>query len=386
MASFASIAAVADQKQRCEQYGEWIAARIEAGEVAPLKELASAMVAEHRGGAVEVLGQLADAVCGASAAFAKQAATAVLSVTEEQASKFPAAVHTLLLLLSGVAETEGGVADAAGYHAKACQICLDTRTIDDREKTDTLLKAASLHIKCGKGAEASRFLQDCKIKVKTPFKPSQKLLYNQVNAQVLDHEGNYQLAARGHLEVAQDQTALRNQQITEAAQLESLRGAARCALVCPAGERRDEVLQALCKDDRLDSTPLSALVRKAAQGRLLREADVTGFQADSLPHHQKALVVAVAEHNLLACSSIYANISTQELAQLLLTDAKTAEKTAARMIADGRLTGTISQVTGTVTFTASKDDTGADTHVEAICNQVRDIQATIQMTDRDSRA
>jgi len=378
MADLGSIAAVADQKQRCELYGEWIAARIEASEVAPLKELAAAMVAEHRGGAVEVQGQLADAVCGAAAAYAKEAATAVLSVTEEQASKFPAAVHTLLLLLSGVAETEGNIAGAAGYHAKACQVCLDTRTIEDREKTDTLLKAASLHIKGGKGAEASRFLQDCKIKVKTPFKPSQKLLYNQVNAMVLDHEGNYPLAARGHLQVAQDRAALQSQQITEAAQIESLLGAARCALLCPAGERRDEVLQALCKDDRLDTTPLSALVRKAEQGRLLREADVAGFQGEALLHHAKALGIAVAEHNLLACSSIYANISTQELAQLLLTDPKTAEKTAARMIADGRLTGTISQVTGTVTFTASKDDTGADTGVEVICQEVVDICQNIK--------
>jgi len=329
------------------------------------------------------LENLADALCGAPKTFAKEAAMSVLSMIEDLGSKFPVPVHTLQLLLSGVFETEGDLVAASTYHAKAAQVCLDTKAVEDREKIDTLLKAASLFIKIQKGAEASRFLQDCKIKVRSPFKPSQKLLYNQVNAQVMDHEGNYQVAARGHLDVAQDRQALASGQITEAAQLDSIKCAARCTLISPAGERRDGILETLCKDERLTGT-LATLVKKAFKCHLLREEDVASLKQEVAPHHAAAVSKAVAEHNVLAASTLYKNISTKELAQLLLVDSKIAEKTAATMIADGRVTGTISQVTGTVAFAAIKDETGVDQSVEGICNVVEELKAQIRVVSASS--
>jgi len=336
------------------------------------------MVAEHRGGGAEVLSSLADALCAAPKGFAKEAAVAVLTVTEEQASKFPASVHTLLLLLSGIAEGDSDLDTAAGYHAKASQVCVDARAVEDREKIETLLKAASLHVAIGKPSEASRLLQDCKIKVKSQFKPSQKQMYNQVNAKVLDHEGNYTLAARVHLQVAQDRAALQAGQITAAAQLEALSCAACSALVSESGERKDEVLQMLVKDERLDSVSCAALVHKAEKNRLLRGDDVAALKAALGAHQQSSVGTAVAEHNLVAARNLYKNISTTELAALLHVDSKTAEKTAAKMISDGRLVATISQVTHSVTFTVRKDDTAADDQIEEICEEVQDLQAKVR--------
>jgi len=371
---------IPDQKERVEKYTEWVAERIAANEVAPLQDLASSMVSEHRGGAGEVLVMLADAICAAPASFPrKEASRALLGVIEDLSSKFAAAVHTLQLLLSGLAETEGDIEGAAVFHSKASSVCLDTKSVEDREKIDTLLKAASLFVKCGKASEAERLLHDCKVKVKSPFKPSQKLLYNQVNAQVLDMEANFIVAARVHLQVAQDKEALQSSQITQAAQIDSLSCAARCALVSPAGEKRDEMLQALCKDDRVDSIPTASLVRKAEQHRLLRESDVAALKAAVTEYQLPGVDHAVAEHNLLAASALYKNISTRELGHLLNADAKAAEKTAASMISDGRLFATISQVTGSVTFASRKDDAAADEQVEVICDAVQDLQAKIRV-------
>lgn len=78
------------------------------------------------------------------------------------------------------------------------------------------------------------------------------------------------------------------------------------------------------------------------------------------------------------CRNLYKNISTTELAALLHVDSKTAEKTAAKMISDGRLVATISQVTHSVTFTVRKDDTAADDQIEEICEEVQDLQAKVR--------
>ena len=52
---------------------------------------------------------------------------------------------------------------------------------------------------------------------------------------------------------------------------------------------------------------------------------------------------SIKEHNLLAASKTYANISIEELARLLQVDALEAEKIAAGMIKEGRLHGLIDQ-------------------------------------------
>lgn len=185
------------------------------------------------------------------------------------------------------------------------------------------------------------------------------------------------LAARVHLQISQDKVALQNGQITEAVQLASLRAAAVCALLCSSGERRDEHMQALSKDERMSTLPLDPLVKKCVRHRLLRQEDIDILSKELSPHQQSAMMNAIAEHNLKAASKLYKNISTSELAQLLLTDAKTAEKAAASMVSDSRLAATISQLTQTITFSASEQG-ATDTQVAAICASVENLQPKVR--------
>lgn len=66
---------------------------------------------------------------------------------------------------------------------------------------------------------------------------------------------------------------------------------------------------------------------------------------------------AVMEHNLLACSKIYSNITFLGLGNLLDLSPSAAETMARRMIEQGRLKGTIDQVDRLIWFdTAGEDD------------------------------
>ena len=59
---------------------------------------------------------------------------------------------------------------------------------------------------------------------------------------------------------------------------------------------------------------------------------------------------AVTEHNLLAASKLYNNITFSELGALLEVDPLRAEKIASQMITEGRMNGSIDQIDSIVHF------------------------------------
>lgn len=59
---------------------------------------------------------------------------------------------------------------------------------------------------------------------------------------------------------------------------------------------------------------------------------------------------AVTEHNLLAASKLYNNITFTELGALLEVDPSRAEKIASQMITEGRMNGSIDQIDSIVHF------------------------------------
>ena len=95
--------------------------------------------------------------------------------------------------------------------------------------------------------------------------------------------------------------------------------------------------------------------------QLLRNPQVENFEK-SLMTHQKAVLgngltvldQAVLEHNMVAISKIYNNISLSELGLLLEIDATKAEKIVALMIMENRLKGSIDQMLEMVNFVNGK--------------------------------
>ena len=116
----------------------------------------------------------------------------------------------------------------------------------------------------------------------------------------------------------------------------SLRMAVTCAVLAPAGPQRSRTLGTLYKDERTHNLPNFPMLEKMFMERLLRSEEVQTF-ASSLAAHQKATLEdgvetvldrAVLEHNMLATSKLYANITFEQLGALLGIEAAKAERIA----------------------------------------------------------
>ena len=85
---------------------------------------------------------------------------------------------------------------------------------------------------------------------------------------------------------------------------------------------------------------------------------------------------AVIEHNMLATSKLYNNISFEQLGALLGIDAATAERIVSKMLVEERLKGSIDQVESLIAFDR---DTGADPlslfdgQIEHVCRTVETV-------------
>jgi len=114
-------------------------------------------------------------------------------------------------------------------------------------------------------------------------------------------------------------------------------------------------------------------------GRILRTEEVKHFES-SLDDHQLAknsdgvsiLEQAIREHNLVAASKVYNNISFEQLGSLLGVSTEEAEKLASDMITQDRLAGTIDQMKQLLYFKAENANTieDWDSHIEHVCSSV----------------
>lgn len=162
-----------------------------------------------------------------------------------------------------------------------------------------------------------------------------------------------------------------------------------CAVLAPAGPNRSRVLASLCRDERTIELPSFNILSKMFLDRILRSEEIKEFEG-TLKQHQLAKIAlsssdrvasadedandptvskrtgpstvldrAVMEHNLLASSRIYNNITFRGLGALLDLAPGAAETMARRMIEQGRLKGTIDQVERLIWFDVGGDEDDA---------------------------
>jgi COP9 signalosome complex subunit 4 len=145
---------------------------------------------------------------------------------------------------------------------------------------------------------------------------------------------------------------------------QALSAAIKTAILAPAGPQRSRTLAKLYKDERSLETEEYGILENMFLDRLLSTAEVEAFASTLAPHQlattadgSTVLSKAVTEHNLLATSRLYENITTAALAEILglkdgkdETAAERAEDYAARMVEQGRLRGEIDQIAGVIVF------------------------------------
>jgi len=82
---------------------------------------------------------------------------------------------------------------------------------------------------------------------------------------------------------------------------------------------------------------------------------------------------AIIEHNLIAASKLYNNVTLANLAVILNVDVNGAESITANMIAQNRLAGFIDQTNGILHFASANILQNWDSNIENICTSVNAI-------------
>lgn len=205
-----------------------------------------------------------------------------------------------------------------------------------------------------------------------------QVYYKVCYARVLDYRRKFIEAAQRYNELSYRSIIHEDERMT------ALRNALICTILASAGQQRSRMLATLFKDERCQQLQAYCILEKMYLDRIIRRKELV--QLDSLLQpHQKAstadgndpvgycLVIwslsvavfltvlgssildrAVTEHNLLAASKLYNNITFTELGALLEVDPLRAEKIASQMITEGRMNGSIDQIDSIVHF-ESKD-------------------------------
>ena len=167
-----------------------------------------------------------------------------------------------------------------------------------------------------------------------------------------------------------------------------------CAVLAPAGPNRSRILASLYRDERSAELPTFNVLSKMFLDHILRPAEIHEFEKTLKPHQVAKIAIssnyrlsavaddeeeaasadepvstrrgpstvldrAVMEHNLLASSKVYNNITFRGLGTLLDVTPGAAETMARKMIEQGRLKGTIDQVEKLISFDVGGEDDDA---------------------------
>jgi len=188
--------------------------------------------------------------------------------------------------------------------------------------------------------------------------PDLQLHFQLSQARIHDAKRDFLNASSEYLNVSL------NSSVAEEDRLQALSAGIKTAILAPAGPARSRTLGKLYKDERATETGEYGILENMFLDRLLAPEEVDAFAATLAPHQlavtadgSTVLSKAVVEHNLLAASRLYENISTTSLASILglkdsgdETAAEKAQDYAARMVEQGRLRGAIDQINGIITF------------------------------------
>lgn len=225
------------------------------------------------------------------------------------------------------------------------------RAVTDDQKAKVWMRICRCYLEEDDTTSALSYLNRIKQIIFSVTDQTTRLQFQLSQARISDSQ-------RAFLDASAAYLALSNEAIIdEDERLRALSSAITCAVLAPAGPLRARQLAKLYKDERTSSTPEFSILEKIFLDRILAPSEVAAFAAN-LESHQLAktsdgstvLDKAVLEHNLLAVSRIYSNISFQNLGALLGVDADRAEVYASAMVESNRLSGAIDQIEEVIHF------------------------------------
>ncbi|KAK0286155.1 hypothetical protein LTR91_002620 [Friedmanniomyces endolithicus] len=232
-------------------------------------------------------------------------------------------------------------------------ITLDSsqRSVSDDDKARVWMRICRCYLEVDDSINAITYLNKVKQVIFSVTDQQTRLQFQLSQARIYDSQRSFLDASSSYLALS-NETA-----IDEEERVQALTAAITTAVLAPAGPPRARQLGKLYKDERAAETAEYSILEKIFLNRLLSPSEVSSFAA-GLQEHQLAktsdgstvLDKAVLEHNLLAISRLYLNISFTNLGALLGTGAERAEQYAATMIESNRLSGSIDQIAGVIHF------------------------------------
>lgn len=260
------------------------------------------------------------------------------------------------------------------------------RSWSDQEKFRLYIRVTRLLLEDGDSVQAEIYYNRAALLVHSNTDRELGLIYKLSQARVHDYSRKFLEAASRYHELSWESD------IEESERLQMLSAAVGCGVLAPAGPARSRILASLCRDERTAELPTHNILRKMFLDRILRPSEIKDFKSTLKPHqlarigqssHDLAMLKketqfniengssgkrfapetvldrAVMEHNLLSSSRIYKNITFSGLGDLLDLSAAGAETMARRMIEQGRLRGSIDQISRLLWFEDNSDEDDA---------------------------
>lgn len=377
-----TIAANPDQKQRLEQYKALLSDYLGSSSLAECRVFVDHLVSDQVPLVMsrQLLQHFATEINALPMDVQKALAQYALERVQPRVVSFEEQVAVIREKLAAVHEQEEEWSKAAQTLAG---IDLDSgmRQLDNEYKLAKNIKISMLFLEDDDAVSAETYIKKASTLITSCKKEELELQYKSCYARILDAKRRFLEAATRYYELSQiQQKGVSGRTIDEEDRVRALQSAVTCVVLAPPGPQRSRVLAQLYKDERCCRLPLFPFLEKVYMERILSRAEVDAF-SQALRPHQLALLPdgstvlerAVVEHNLAAAAKLYANIYCEELGALLGVSAERAEQVAARMIAEGRLTGHVDQVSSLVTFGESAALRFWDQQVQALCSSLNGI-------------
>jgi len=383
--ALASAAAIADQRQKIEQYRHILASVLSSSppDIAQAKRFLNHMVSDEVPLVVsrQLLQTFAQELGKLEPDSQKEVAHYALTQIQPRVVSFEEQVVVIREKLAELYESEQQWSRAAQMLSG---IDLDSgiRMLDDTNKLSKCVQIARLYLEDDDAVNAEAFINKASFLVTNSNQEVLNLQYRVCYARILDLKRKFLEAALRYYGISQiEQRQIGDEEIDENALDQALSAAITCTILAGAGPQRSRVLATLYKDERCSKLKIYPILQKVFLERILRKPEIDAF-AEELKPHQKALLPdkstvldrAMIEHNLLSASKLYTNISFEELGALLGIDPRKAEKIACRMICEDRMRGSIDQVEAVIHF---EDDTEGlqqwDQQIAGLCQALNDI-------------
>ncbi|PPQ75130.1 hypothetical protein CVT26_012091 [Gymnopilus dilepis] len=305
-------------------------------------------------------------------------------VEDTLATVQPRIVNSLRFQLADLLEEEE---DWSGAARVLMGISLDSgqRSISDAEKLRVYVRIVRLLLEDEDSVQAETYYNRAALLVHSTTDRETILQFKLCQARISDYSRKFLEAASRYHELSYVG------EIDEDERRHMLMAAVTCAVLAPAGPNRSRVLASLYRDERSADLPTYNILSKMFLDHILRSAEIKEFEKSLKPHQLAKIAIssndrlasagndtgdadpnvstrtgpstvldrAVMEHNLLASSKLYNNITFRGLGALLDLTPGAAETMARKMIEQGRLRGTIDQVDKLIWFETNREEDDA---------------------------